>query len=126
MADAEPNRATSPAFVGAGLLVAVVLIVVAFIADPDDGWPLLILVVICLVAALGYRAITSSGGGGDADSTSNVPQQAPRGDRPLGDTPEAHDEINPHDLPLDHPGREEAEDQAGGAEGTTRGPLPGG
>jgi hypothetical protein len=29
-----------------------------------------------------------------------------------GDTPEAHDEINPHDLPPDHPGRQEAERQA--------------
>jgi hypothetical protein len=38
----------------------------------------------------------------------------------LGDTPEAHDEISPHDLPKDHPGRQEAERQAG-EEGTTRG-----
>jgi hypothetical protein len=29
-----------------------------------------------------------------------------------GDTPEAHDEINPHDLPPDHPGRQAAEEQA--------------
>jgi len=27
----------------------------------------------------------------------------------LGDTKEAHDEISPHDLPKDHPGRPEAE-----------------
>ena len=40
---------------------------------------------------------------------------------PAGDTPEAHDEINPHDLPRDHPGRQAAEAQAGGEEGTTRG-----
>jgi hypothetical protein len=39
----------------------------------------------------------------------------------LGDTPEAHDEISPHDLPLDHPGRPEAERLAGGDDGTTRG-----
>jgi hypothetical protein len=38
----------------------------------------------------------------------------------LGDTPEAHDEISPHDLPKDHPGRREAERQAD-EEGTTRG-----
>ena len=50
----------------------------------------------------------------------------PDDETPLGDTPEAHDEINPHDLPLDHPGREEAEEMAGGDEGTTRGPLAGG
>lgn len=39
----------------------------------------------------------------------------------LGDTPDAHDEISPHDLPLDHPGRVEAERLAGGESGTTRG-----
>jgi hypothetical protein len=43
-----------------------------------------------------------------------------------GDTPEAHDEINPHDIPRGHPGRRAAEDQAEeepGDEGagTTRG-----
>jgi hypothetical protein len=39
----------------------------------------------------------------------------------LGDTPEAHDELSPLDLPPDHPGRQEAERQAGGAAGTTKG-----
>ena len=38
-----------------------------------------------------------------------------------GDTPEAHDEISPLDLPPDHPGRKEAERQSGGVEGTTEG-----
>ena len=45
----------------------------------------------------------------------------PDDERPLGDTPEAHDEINPHDLPLDNPGRQEAERLAEGEEDTTRG-----
>src|SRR4051794_34161675 len=31
---------------------------------------------------------------------------------PAGDTPEAHDEINPHDIPPDHPGRQAAEEHA--------------
>ncbi len=59
----------------------------------------------------------------DADSQA----QGPPGDiladddRPLGDTDEAHDEISPHDLPPGHPGRQAAEDQAGGDDGTTRG-----
>jgi hypothetical protein len=44
-----------------------------------------------------------------------------RSDVPLGDTAEAHDEISPHDLPPDHPGREAAEDQAGGPAGESRG-----
>lgn len=42
-------------------------------------------------------------------------------DVPVGDTVHAHDEINPHDLPPGHPGREAAERQAGGPAGTTRG-----
>ena len=45
----------------------------------------------------------------------------PDNETPAGDTPEAHDEINPHDLPPDHPGRQAAEEKAGGEEGTTRG-----
>ena len=45
----------------------------------------------------------------------------PDDETPLGDTPEAHDEISPHDLPKDHPGRKAAEEQAEG--GTTRGDV---
>lgn len=41
----------------------------------------------------------------------------------LGDTPEAHDEISPHDLPLGHPGRRAAERQAAAGDGTTRGDV---
>jgi hypothetical protein len=36
----------------------------------------------------------------------------PDNETAAGDTPEAHDEINPHDLPAGHPGREAAEQQA--------------
>jgi|1186.fasta_scaffold398383_2 hypothetical protein len=39
----------------------------------------------------------------------------------LGDTPEAHDEIIPEDLPKDHPGRAEAERQAAEGDGVVRG-----
>jgi hypothetical protein len=45
----------------------------------------------------------------------------PDDETPAGDTPEAHDEISPLDLPPDHPGRQEAERRAGGVEGTTEG-----
>src|SRR5437588_11100400 len=52
--------------------------------------------------------------------------QLPDAERPAGDTPEAHAEINPHDIPLDNPARQEAEEQAGGeGGGTTRGNLEG-
>ena len=37
-----------------------------------------------------------------------------------GDTPEVHEEIIPEDLPKDHPGRQEAERQAGRS-GTVQG-----
>lgn len=40
---------------------------------------------------------------------------------PAGDTPEAHDEISPHDLPQNHPGRAEAEKLAEDGDGTTTG-----
>jgi hypothetical protein len=36
----------------------------------------------------------------------------PDNETAAGDTPEAHDEINPHDIPPGHPGRQAAEDQA--------------
>lgn len=62
----------------------------------------------------------------DAVPASHVPE----GDdgRPLGDTPEAHDELSPHDVPVGHPGRIAAEKQAegDGAEGTTAGHADGG
>jgi hypothetical protein len=47
----------------------------------------------------------------------------PDDETPLGDTPEAHDEISPHDLPPGHPGRAEAERQAGGEDGVTKGDV---
>ena len=59
----------------------------------------------------------------DSESSAPLGPITPDDETPLGDTPEAHDEISPHDLPLDPPGREEAERQAGGDEGETRGDL---
>jgi hypothetical protein len=49
-----------------------------------------------------------------SDETEPVPSThlIPDNETAAGDTPEAHDEINPHDLPRDHPGRQAAEDQA--------------
>jgi hypothetical protein len=57
--------------------------------------------------------------GGDAraaaaDHTDPVPSTADVTDdlRPLGDTPEVHDELIPQDLPRGHPGRPEADREA--------------
>jgi hypothetical protein len=47
-----------------------------------------------------------------ADHTDAVPGFGVDDVRPMGDTPDAHDEISPHDLPKGHPGRPAAERQA--------------
>jgi hypothetical protein len=78
-----------------------------------------------------------SGAGGESspppdESTHEGPPHDQRAEEPLGpvtpddetaagDTPEAHDEIVPEDLPKDHPGRQEAERLAAEGDGTTRG-----
>jgi hypothetical protein len=56
----------------------------------------------------------------DSDAKEPLGPITPDDETPAGDTPEAHDEISPHDLPPGHPGREEAEREAGEG-GTTRG-----
>lgn len=45
----------------------------------------------------------------------------PDDETPLGDTPEAHDTLTPHDLPKDHPGRQEAEREAAENDGVVTG-----
>ena len=58
----------------------------------------------------------------DDDTREPLGPATPDDRTPLGDTPEAHDEISPHDLPPGHPARGEAEKQAADeADGTTRG-----
>jgi hypothetical protein len=56
----------------------------------------------------------------DSEAEEPLGPMTPDDETAAGDTPEAHDEISPHDLPPDHPGRAEAERLAGD-EGTTRG-----
>ena len=59
----------------------------------------------------------------DSEAKEPLGPMTPDDETPAGDTPEAHDEISPHDLPPGHPGRDEAERQAGGEGGTTRGDV---
>ena len=76
--------------------------------------PIAVLAAILIVAFFVYRLLTRA----------TRPADNPPGrddSRPLGDTEEAHDEVNPHDLPLDSPARDEVADAAGDAEATTRG-----
>jgi hypothetical protein len=56
----------------------------------------------------------------DEDAKEPLGPMTPDEETPLGDTPEAHDEISPHDIPKDNPGRPEAERMAG-EKGVTRG-----
>ena len=119
------EKARFPMLLVFGLLMALAIIVVAFVVDTELGIPVLLLTLICAAAAIGYRVLAGSNRS-DADATDNVPKQGASTDRPLGDTPEAHDELNPHDLPLSNPGRQTAEKMAQGAEGTTRGHDEGG
>jgi len=56
----------------------------------------------------------------DKEASEPLGPLTPDDETPAGDTPEAHDEITPHDLPPDNPGRAEAERRAGGEDGTFR------
>jgi hypothetical protein len=55
----------------------------------------------------------------DTESDEPLGPTTPDQETELGDTPEAHDEISPHDLPLDHPGRPVVERRADAEDGTT-------
>ncbi len=127
---ASENRSTGPAFpVGlvGGLVAAVVVIAVAWATlGAEVAIPITILAVICAVVALVYRTMGSGGRRAETDSSEGgLPRLPTDEQRPLGDTPDAHDEINPHDLPPDHPGRHAAEEMAQG-DGETAGMSEGG
>ena len=57
----------------------------------------------------------------DDEAEERLGPMTPDDETDLGDTPEAHDEVSPHDLPQDHPGRQQVEELAGGEGGTTPG-----
>jgi hypothetical protein len=84
---------------------------------------------IALVVATGRRRTREVDGhlvDASRDDQGPLPALGADDERPLGDTPEAHDDIIPQDLPKDHPGRRAAEHQAAMGDGTTRGDLEGG
>ena len=107
-----------------GAFFAVYVVVILITGEPVWLIPGVILALLAVGWALLNRGATKNleeRHGGDieralSDSDEPLPSAHLLGmddDRPLGDTPEAHDEINPRDLPPDHPGREAAEEQAG-------------
>ena len=110
-----------------GLVAAVVVIAFAWATlGAEAGIPITILAVICAVVALVYRTMGAGGKRAESDSSEGgLPRLPADSERPLGDTPDAHDEISPHDLPPDHPGRHAAEEMAQG-DGDTAGMSEGG
>jgi hypothetical protein len=126
---------------GRPIAVVVIVFLVAFAAtvliagEPLYLVPALVLVAILAAWALFNRALTKRKIERDgsleeamSDHTDPVPSAhlIPDDETALGDTPEAHDELSPHDLPKDHPGRVTAEEQAAanearGGDYTTRG-----
>jgi hypothetical protein len=85
----------------------------------------IIALVILLLIVIGYFAVNRAATnriadrhGGDperalADESEPIPSTHLITDeeRPVGDTPDAHDEINPHDVPLDNPARHDTEER---------------
>jgi hypothetical protein len=121
-----------PLAVGAFFVVYCIAVLVT--GNPSYIIPVAILAVVVLAGVGANRLLTrrvaarhDSVADAVADERDLIPSAhaIPDDDTPLGDTTEAHDEISPHDLPVDHPGRREAERQATdrhhGEEGTTRG-----
>jgi hypothetical protein len=128
MASADRNSTPGPTFPAAlvgGLLAAALVIAVAWATmGAEVAIPITILAVLCVGVAIAYRTVGTSRSA-PTDNTDSTPRLSAEGNRPLGDTPEAHDEINPHDLPPDHPGRHAAEEMAQG-DGETAGMESGG
>jgi hypothetical protein len=107
-------------FIAAGIFF-VILILTALLTG-DAIWAVPIVIVAILV--LGYfalnrrlseREISRHGGDTEAALSDNEEGGLPKthlvtdDDSPLGDTREAHDEINPHDIPKGSPTRQTAE-----------------
>jgi hypothetical protein len=93
------ERRRFPALVALGGGLGAVVVIVAFISAAGLAWPLLILFALCLAVAVVYRLVAGSNRD-DADHSDSLPKQPATRSRPLGDTPEAHDELSPHDIPL--------------------------
>ena len=127
MADTSTEK-TGPAFpIGlvAGIVVFLVIGAVAWAAvGAEFGIPILLLTAICGAVAIFYRLM--AGKGSESNPQGGLPKLPTDAGRPLRDTQEGHDEINPHDFPHDSPGRKPAEAMAQGEGGTTGGMSQGG
>jgi hypothetical protein len=123
-------RWTGPLIAGVFAFYAICALAAALFSGPTESIAALLAGVIPMTAAALWvgtvRAKTHPGADGShdpaaADGDDPFPGVGADDRRPLGDTPEAHDELSPHDLPRDHPGRRAAERQADALDGTTPG-----
>lgn len=111
------NRRLLPVLLG----LVLIALVIATLATGEALYtvPAIVLVgIISLMALAEFRLkkrVERRDGDPQSDNTDAIPSThlAKDEETPLGDTKEAHDEISPHDLPKDHPGRRAAERQAG-------------
>ena len=122
---------------GRPLGLAAIVAIVGFAIAAVVADAIFLVPVALLALAVGGYALVNAGmhhrieerQGSDDDAISASDESIPSthliadDETPIGDTPEAHDEINPHDLPKDHPGRQAAEEEAGELQGTTRGSV---
>jgi hypothetical protein len=120
-----------------GVLLVAYVVTVLVSGEAVFLIPAAILALIIIGYALVQRALTRremARHGGDVEAALRddqdwaIPSAHLVGDdsTQAGDTPEVHDEINPHDLPIDHPGRQAAEAQAESESGATTGNAEGG
>jgi hypothetical protein len=72
-------------------------------------------------STVGPEETTHEGAPHDQRAEEPLGPFTPDDETPMGDTPEAHDEIIPEDLPKGHPGRAAAEREAAEGDGTVRG-----
>ena len=125
----------SPVLVGGIALFIVALFVVAAATGSTAvlvaaGALVAIVAVFAVIYGIGARRVTARDAAEQPDAEARQAARAEpmpaafmnaEPDVAARDTARAHDEVNPHDLPPDHPGRDEAARQAGGGSGTTRG-----
>ena len=118
-------------YLGAATLLAIFALAAGTLAGAEFALPIAILAVLVLgfFAAndlLSRNVMRRHGGDpraavADADEGLPSAHAIPDDGTALGDTAEAHAEINPHDLPMDSPNRRAVERQAAQRGGTTRG-----
>jgi hypothetical protein len=123
-------------FAGVTGFYGVTAIAAGAFVGPDAGLATLLAGVIPLTAVsiwVAHTRVKTAGREDDhlrdafaEDHEDPVPGIGLESSRPLGDTPAAHDELIPQDLPKDHPGRLAAEEQAAALGGTTPGHAEGG